>query len=115
MRKRTLIEWDDQKDRDLLQVLMPYKARARGRRLKELAQLGAMAERAGFRVVSDPFGAPRLEGLWTPSMQTVVSGSGESMGRGHPRDVPSPPARPVPRSSEHERGLDALLDSVIDL
>lgn len=37
-------------DRGLLEALRPFKARARGRRLKELATLGAEAEKLGFRL-----------------------------------------------------------------
>lgn len=37
-------------DRTLLDALRPFKARARGRRIKELACLGAVVEKIGFRI-----------------------------------------------------------------
>lgn len=37
-------------DRSLLDALRPFKARARGRRIKELATLGAEVEKLGFRI-----------------------------------------------------------------
>lgn len=37
-------------DRSLLDALRPFKARARGRRIKELACLGAEVEKLGFRI-----------------------------------------------------------------
>lgn len=38
-------------DSSLLEALRPFKARSRGRRLKELAILGAEMEKIGFRLV----------------------------------------------------------------
>lgn len=40
-------------DQVLLNALRPFKARSRGRRIKELAALGAEVERMGFKLVAD--------------------------------------------------------------
>lgn len=110
MRRRSLIEWDEQRDRELLAQLEPFKARARGRRLKELALLGLLAERAGCRVSVDRAGQARLEGLSAPLV--LVGGMADP--------APAAPTQPTPTrtqpaalSSEHEAGLEALLGNVV--
>ena len=108
MRRRSLIEWDEQRDRELLSQLEPFKARARGRRLKDLALLGLLAERAGCRVAVDRAGKARLEGVSAP---LVLVGGGTD-------PVPQATAaadrsKPSTLSSEHEAGLEALLGNVV--
>jgi hypothetical protein len=46
------LRWNaDAGDRTLLAALVPFKARSRGRRIKDLALLGLLAEQAGLRIV----------------------------------------------------------------
>lgn len=110
MRKRSLIEWDDVRDRALLQALAPFRARARGRRLKELAQLGALAERAGLRVAYEPTGGAKLEGLAAAPLLTAAAASPGSTVAA----MPSGSEQAVPtRSSAHQSGLEALLANIL--
>lgn len=111
MRKRSLIEWDDHRDRDLLLQLTQFKARARGRRLKELALLGLLAERAGCRAVVDKDGASRLEGVAVPVFSATAAATSVVHAPG--RFEPPPPVAPPTRSAEHEAGLSALLGNVV--
>lgn len=106
MRRRSLIEWDDQRDRELLGELARFKARARGRRLKDLALLGLLAERSGCRVVSEGVGGVRLEGVAAPLV--VVGGVTD------PTPTASIARNDAPLlSSEHEAGLAELLGNVV--
>ena len=47
-RRSTLtLDWDDSDDAPLLRDLSQYRARARGRRIRELARIGLEAEKLG--------------------------------------------------------------------
>jgi hypothetical protein len=58
-------------DAGLLDALRPFKARARGRRIKELAVLGAEVEKLGFRI-DQVDGRYRVLG---PALQQMTVGS----------------------------------------
>ena len=54
---KTTIVWRDDRFRDLEDDIRRFKARAVGARLKELAMLGLLAERVGFRIEMTAKGA----------------------------------------------------------
>lgn len=58
---KTTIVWKDGRYRELEEDVRRFKARAVGGRLKELAMLGLLAERIGFRIEMTPAG-PVLAG-----------------------------------------------------
>lgn len=50
---KTALLWNADKHRELQLDLMAHRRRGRGKRVKELAELGLLAERRGFRLERD--------------------------------------------------------------
>lgn len=107
MRKRTLIEWQDKQDGELLTHLDQFKARARGRRLKELARLGMAAERAGLRTIQTADGSLRLDGY---AQVSVANNSGPV--RVPVVAAPLPSALLPSRTEDHAQGLESLMGAL---
>jgi len=108
MRQRTTIQWDELKDRPLIEHLNRFRARARGRRIKELALLGMLAERGGLRL-SDKADEIKLDGAVASLFGATPPSPAPA--ESAPKPTPSPLAQ---RSDAHQQGLDALLGSLVD-
>lgn len=105
----TYITWCPKRDSQIIEDLRKYKARGRGRRVKDLVHLGLLAESVGLRLLAN--GPPAS--LMQPDMPGNPSHDQAPL----PSPSPQPPqpaaaAGPASLSPDHKDGLDSLLDSL---
>ena len=108
-RPRTLIEWDEIKDRAIRSDLVRFRGRAIGRRVKDLLVMGLEAERLGMRAAeSDGVVIALAPRDWAGGgLVPVRSLDPAATAANHP------PSRALPSLDEaHLVGLEELLDSV---
>lgn len=103
--RQMVVKWDVDRDQRVLGNLGAYKARARGRRVRELALLGLEAERVGFRVkLVDGVAAvipPELIGIAAQSLPSPAPAA--ELEAVTQRNVLSP---------DHRAGLGAMMDAL---
>ena len=101
MRKRTTIDWEE-RDAPLVVDLGRFQARARGKRLKDLAMLGLIAEANGIRLDPARSGLAGVGGL-TSSLQAVATQTDAA------NDAEPGAAKAPAMSSKQQGGVDRLL------
>lgn len=99
MTQRLSIRWDQEVDAEILADLDLYQARSRGRRVRELILLGLRTERAGLAYLDAV-----LTRAPSASASPVPVETSEMV-------VPEPVVVGPAVSSDHQKGLDDLLDA----